>query len=71
VPELREGEEMKITISVLLILFLAGCITMNPCPYCHQSRVPDIEQNEGKKIGDGFVRFTQTKVWIEYQKDEK
>ena len=60
---------MKIVFMALMMVLLSGC-HWNPCPYCRHDREPDFERNEGMDMKDGYKKEVQTKVWVEYMKDD-
>ena len=54
-----------------MLVVCGGCISMNPCPYCHQKRVADIEHNEHIKADAGWTKNIDQKTWITYTKDKE
>ena len=60
----RFKENMKLLASMIILLLLSGCVTMNRCSYCHQNRESDFERNEQIDIGDGLYKCVNTQKWI-------
>ena len=59
---------MKILYLTILLILMTGCITMNPCTYCHEKKVPDYIRHVDKDMGDGITKEIKWYGWIHYSK---
>ena len=55
-------------VAVAVCLGLSGCITMNNCHYCHESKHPEYVKHVYKDMGDGIRREIKWYGWQHYEK---